>query len=109
MSFAVHRPRSPLDRYVECLWHADPRAPTAREKILPSGTLELTVNFKARERLYAAATPGARFALLEALPPEFWTARGTALGCSATNSGGQARAYGVVLSKIRLLSGTQPS
>jgi AraC-like DNA-binding protein len=52
MSIVVHQPTPPLDRYIICLWYADLRAPYRWEKILPSGALELIINFGAPFRLY---------------------------------------------------------
>jgi AraC-like DNA-binding protein len=51
MSYLIHRPQPPLDRYIDCLWHADLRMTTPREKILPSGMVELIINFGAPFRL----------------------------------------------------------
>ncbi len=48
----VYRPAPPLDQYIECLWYQDLRAPYQRERILPTGTLELMINFGTPFRLY---------------------------------------------------------
>ena len=52
MNIAFHHPSPPLDRYIICLWYTDLRIPYRWEKILPTGTLELIVNFGAPFRLY---------------------------------------------------------
>ena len=52
MDIAFHQPASPLDRYIICLWYTDLRVPYRWEKILPTGALELIVNFGAPFRLY---------------------------------------------------------
>jgi AraC-like DNA-binding protein len=52
MHIAFHQPAPPLDRYVICLWYTDLRMPYRWEKILPTGTLELIINFGAPFRLY---------------------------------------------------------
>jgi AraC-like DNA-binding protein len=45
----VHKPGPPLDRYVECFWHsAGYAAAHARERVLPTGTVELV--FALRDR-----------------------------------------------------------
>jgi AraC-like DNA-binding protein len=62
MSLAFHIPPPPLARYVECFWYADLRAPYRREKILPTATVELIVNFGGPFRLYERDDPG-RFTL----------------------------------------------
>jgi AraC-like DNA-binding protein len=62
MTYAIHKPSPPLNRYVECLWYVNLRAPYTREKILPSATHELIINFGAPFRLYDHDDSG-RFAL----------------------------------------------
>lgn len=60
----AHRPAPPLDACVERLWAFGDVAPHARERILPSGTLELVVNLHEDElRIHDAARPerSARF------------------------------------------------
>jgi AraC-like DNA-binding protein len=52
MNIAFHRPIPPLDRYIICLWYTDLRVPYRWEKILPTATLELIINFGAPFRLY---------------------------------------------------------
>lgn len=51
MSYLTRRPAPPLDRYIRCLWQADLRIISPREKILPSGAVELIINFGAPFRL----------------------------------------------------------
>jgi AraC-like DNA-binding protein len=53
----IYQPRPPLSSFIECLWHADLHAPSRREKILPTGTLELIINFGAPFRLYDRDNP----------------------------------------------------
>lgn len=60
MSMLVHKPPPPLAPYVECFWRVNLRAPYRREKILPTGTAELIINFGAPFRLYDRDVP-ARF------------------------------------------------
>jgi len=44
MQYQAHRPVAPLDRYIERLWLCSDTPPAARERIVPSGTLELVIN-----------------------------------------------------------------
>lgn len=45
MCHSLHRPGAPLDRFVDCFWHWDGYpAPAAKERALPSGTLDLIIN-----------------------------------------------------------------
>lgn len=50
------RPRPPLDQFVECLWRIDSEpSPHARERALPTGTVELVFNFEdTRMRIFAS-------------------------------------------------------
>lgn len=57
MSYLTHRLAPPLNRYIECLWHADLRVTYTREKILPSGMVELIINFGAPFLLAGQAQP----------------------------------------------------
>ena len=44
------RPRPPLDQFVECLWRMDAGpSPHARERALPTGTVELVFDLRAGE------------------------------------------------------------
>jgi AraC-like DNA-binding protein len=54
-----HTPSPPLDDFVEDLWLYEGYAhPHSRERILPSGTLELVINLREDElRIYGAAQP----------------------------------------------------
>lgn len=57
MTIAFHIPCPPLARYIECFWYVNLRAPYRREKILPSGTVELIFNFGSHFRLYDRDDP----------------------------------------------------
>lgn len=52
MIFEMHYPAMPLAQYVDCLWYSDQQISYAHEKILPTGTLELIINFGGHFRLY---------------------------------------------------------
>jgi hypothetical protein len=52
MNIAFHPPSPPLDQHIICLWYTDLRVSYRWEKILPTGTLELIINFGAPFRLY---------------------------------------------------------
>ncbi len=51
MSLVFHVPEPPLNRYIICFWHAELQVPYTREKILPTGTVELIINFGAPFKL----------------------------------------------------------
>ncbi|HET6335312.1 MAG TPA: helix-turn-helix domain-containing protein [Polyangiales bacterium] len=55
MCAALYRPGPPLDRFVDCFWHWDGYpAPAAKERALPSGSLDLIINLaEDRIRLFA--------------------------------------------------------
>jgi AraC-like DNA-binding protein len=56
MVYLSHAPSPPLDAFVENLWCLSDSPPHARERILPSGTLELVINLHEDEfRIYDAA------------------------------------------------------
>jgi hypothetical protein len=42
---ALYFPGQPLADYVECLWYVNQHVSYTREKILPTGTVELIINF----------------------------------------------------------------
>jgi AraC-like DNA-binding protein len=43
----LHKPAAPLDRFIECLWHSAGYAPSHdRERVLPTGTVELVFNLR---------------------------------------------------------------
>lgn len=52
MSVHIFQPRSPLDQFIQCFWYVDLQVPYTREKILPSNTIELMINFGSPHRLY---------------------------------------------------------
>ncbi|MCC6613041.1 MAG: helix-turn-helix transcriptional regulator [Anaerolineae bacterium] len=49
--FETYRPHAPLSRYVRCLWLVDDHVTYTREKILPSGFIELMINFGSPHRV----------------------------------------------------------
>ena len=49
--FSIYQPQAPLAHYIDCLWLTDDRVPYKREKILPTGTIELMFNFGSPHRL----------------------------------------------------------
>jgi hypothetical protein len=58
MFYRSHVPSPPLDRYVEYLWQLSDTPEHARERIVPSGTVELVINLLEDEiRVY---DPGPR-------------------------------------------------
>jgi AraC-like DNA-binding protein len=55
MHYQTHIPTPPLDRYVERLWLCSDTPQVARERIVPSGTMELVINLCEDEiRVYDA-------------------------------------------------------
>ena len=52
MSIQIYQPPSPLSRFVECFWYTDLTISYEREKILPTGTVELIINFGAPFRIF---------------------------------------------------------
>lgn len=44
MLFRSHIPAPPLSEFVDCFWFCSDNPPHARERILPSGTVELVIN-----------------------------------------------------------------
>lgn len=44
MRYVTHRPVPPIDAFVEYLWLLQDAPPHPRERIVPSGTLELVIN-----------------------------------------------------------------
>lgn len=52
MSIEIYNPPPPLSTYIECFWAVDLQVPYQREKILPSGRIELMINFGAPHRKY---------------------------------------------------------
>jgi AraC-like DNA-binding protein len=56
LEYLSYHPGPPLDAFVENLWSLSDAPPHARERILPSGTLELVINLHEDEfRIYDAA------------------------------------------------------
>ena len=45
MQYSLYHPPSPLNRFVECLWYVDGQVLYQRERILPTATIELIINF----------------------------------------------------------------
>jgi AraC-like DNA-binding protein len=58
-----HQPAPPLATYIDCLWLVNDRVPYQREKILPSGTIEVMLNFGSPHRLIDPAEEH-RFSLM---------------------------------------------
>ncbi len=52
MPIYLFQPRPPLDQYIQSFWSVDLQVPYTREKILPSNTIELMINFGPPHRLY---------------------------------------------------------
>lgn len=50
--YRLYLPEAPLCYYVDCLWYANDRIPYRRERILPTGTIEIMLNFGAPFRVY---------------------------------------------------------
>lgn len=50
--FQLYIPQPPLSYYVECLWYADDQVSYKQERILPTGTIEIMLNFGAPFRVY---------------------------------------------------------
>src|SRR5262245_18373522 len=44
MTFHIYIPHAPLNRYIDCLWYQQGALITARETIVPSGSIELIIN-----------------------------------------------------------------
>ncbi|MEM8860382.1 MAG: helix-turn-helix transcriptional regulator [Chloroflexota bacterium] len=55
MSFTLRVPQPPLNQFIECLWHVDLQVPYTREKILPTSSIELIINFGPPHRKYNTA------------------------------------------------------
>lgn len=51
----LHIPSPPLSQFIDCFWYVDLMVPYTREKILPTGTIELMLNFGAPHRKYNQA------------------------------------------------------
>lgn len=49
--FTAYSPQAPLSEYIVCLWLVDGQVPYKREKILPTATIELMINFGSPHRL----------------------------------------------------------
>ncbi|MDJ0755270.1 MAG: helix-turn-helix domain-containing protein [Ardenticatenaceae bacterium] len=62
MSIEIYVPPFPLSSYIECFWAVDLQVPYQREKILPSGRIELMINFGDPHRKYDQS--GRRFDLM---------------------------------------------
>lgn len=50
--FRIHIPASPLSDYIECLWYINDTVTYQRERILPTGNIEIMLNFGAAFRVY---------------------------------------------------------
>ena len=51
MAFIYQAPRFPLSQYVDCLWFQLGQAYLTREKILPTGTIELMINLGSAQKV----------------------------------------------------------
>lgn len=51
MGYVLYQPRYPLSRFIECLWSQIGVAPYARDKILPTATIELMINLGGPHRV----------------------------------------------------------
>ncbi len=59
MRYSVHKPSPPLDGFVDYLWSLSDAPRHARERILPSGTIELVINLQEDEfRIYRSPATG---------------------------------------------------
>lgn len=50
--FQLYIPQPPLSHFVKCLWYADDKVSYKQERILPTGTIEIMLNFGAPFRVY---------------------------------------------------------
>ncbi len=58
MLYLTHSPGPPLSEFVECFWLLESAQTSRKERILPSGTIELVVNLHEDEmRIHDAARP----------------------------------------------------
>ena len=55
MTIYLRPPQPPLNRFIECFWYVDLQVPYTREKILPTSTIELIINFGPPHRKYNSA------------------------------------------------------
>lgn len=55
MCVYLRPPLPPLNRFIECFWYVDLQVPYTREKILPTSTIELIINFGPPHRKYNTA------------------------------------------------------
>lgn len=57
MRYRIHRPDPPLSAFIEYLWSLEDAPAHTRERIVPSGTLELVINLVENEfRIWGAST-----------------------------------------------------
>jgi AraC-like DNA-binding protein len=101
MRYLVHRPDAPLGGCAEYLWSLSDAPAHARERIVPTGTLELVVNLEEDEFRIASSAdslrrlPGAIVSGCYGAPFEFDTrAHGSVIGVHFT-PGGAAAVLGV--------------
>lgn len=58
MDFKSYRPTAPLSQLIDNFWHCVDAPPHSRERILPSGTIELVINLRDDEvRIYSPERP----------------------------------------------------
>lgn len=55
MGYVLYQPRYPLSLFIECLWSQIGVAPYARDKILPTATIELMINLGGPHRVLNSA------------------------------------------------------
>ena len=59
MRYRVHKPSPPLSAFVDYVWYVSDAPGHARERIVPSGTVELVINLHEDEfRIYGSAAKG---------------------------------------------------
>lgn len=57
MTYALHIPHPPLAQFINHLWYVDLQAPYQQERILPTGTIELMINFGGAFRVVDKSDP----------------------------------------------------
>ena len=52
MLYISHKPQFPLSQFIDCLWHVSGQTPYLREKVLPTGTMNLIFNFGSPHKVF---------------------------------------------------------
>ena len=52
MLYTSHIPQFPLSQFVDCLWHVSGQTHYIREKVLPTGTMNLIINFGSPHKVF---------------------------------------------------------